>query len=702
MTPSFRSPGLAGRGRLPFRPHGPARPPLPSVPSVPSVPWLPLAVIAALAAGTVRSRLRLRALPVLPGPGTGGEPGLPAGTARGAAPAAPRPAGWRLITADGVEPDPGTFLAACAHAEREGLQVLDLVPGDLDAEGALGLLRLVDPAAYRRDRLAEGRSAGCAVLVAEDLLLRAGADGSGGGPDDSGPGGGGGPSGRPDGAGLHALVRRLKEFAPDATGIAVAPRLGRGDLRSVDRAAELRAQNLPVGLLTTARLAGLGLLAVLCVRRRHRRWGAAAAALYWLQPYAVLGRPGSLGAPGVPGSPGAKGAQGAQGGALRPAGLLGATAARPLLSLRGALRTAYDAATTPDRHHPIASAAEEAAYRADIAAGTERFLESRRCDCPWCGSGQLTVRVHEVPDQLQGKPGRFRLDRCADCGHVFQNPRLTPEGLDFYYRDFYAGRGGADADTVFGGMGTTYRERAEMIRPYVPAAGPAGWLDVGTGHGHFCNAARSVWPETRFDGLDMGDGVRGAELRGWVGTGFQGQFPEFAVKLAGQYEVVSMYHYLEHTRDPLAELDAAAAVLVPGGHLMVEVPDPESRMADLLRQLWLPWFQPQHQHLVPAGNLREALADRGFTVLAEEHGAAHQANEFVGAVALAVTRLVPETGTPWAAPAGLRRRAAGRLVRVAAAPCFAVAAVLDRLRGAAARRTDGGNAYRVLARKDEG
>ncbi|MFG2292789.1 class I SAM-dependent methyltransferase [Streptomyces sp. NPDC048603] len=689
MTPSFRSRGRAGRGHPLLGRRGPARPPSASF------PWLPLAVIAALAAGTLRSRLRQRALPVLPGPGPGGPAapagsggtaglGRAAGSGRAAVTAAPRPAGWRLITAAGVEPGPETFLAACAYAEREGLRVLDLLPGDLDTESALGLLRLVDPVAYRRDRLAEGRGAGYAVLVAEDLLLRAGPTGDG--PTGDRPGsdapGDDGPPGRPDRAGLHTLVRRLREFAPDGTGLAVAPRLSRGGLQPVDHAAELRAQRLPAGLLTTARLAGLGLLALLCVRRRHRRWGAAAAALYWLQPYAVLGG----GGPGAP---------------LRPHDLPVATAARPLLSLRAALRTAYGAATTPDRHRPVASPAEEAAYRAGIAAGTDRFLESRRCDCPWCGSGQLTVRVRAVPDQLQGKPGRFTLERCADCGHVFQNPRLTPEGLEFYYRDFYAGQGGASADSVFGGMGATYRERAGMIRPYVPAAGPAGWLDVGTGHGHFCNAARAVWPDTRFDGLDMGDGVRGAELRGWVGTGFQGQFPEFAEKLAGQYEVVSMYHYLEHTRDPLTELDTAAAVLVPGGHLMIEVPDPESRMADLLRQVWLPWFQPQHQHLVPAGNLREALADRGFTVLAEEHGPAHQANEFVGAVALTVTRLAPDPGTPWAAPATLRRRAAGRLVRVAAAPCFAVAAVLDRLRGAAARRTDGGNAYRVLARKDE-
>ncbi|WP_371618683.1 class I SAM-dependent methyltransferase [Streptomyces sp. NBC_00454] len=624
-------------------------------------------LLAALGAGTVRAARRLRAIPVLP---------VTAPMVGPAAAGVPRAAGWRLLTARGVEPDAATFLAACAHAEREGLRVLDLVPGDLPAERALGLLRLVDPAGYRQDRLGEGRGAGFAVLVRESVLARAGVD-----PAE--------PCSTP--AELLALTRRLKEYASDATGLAIAPALSCGppaEAGGAARAGELRAQGLPPGALAAAQLAGLALLAGAAVRQG--RWGAAAAGLYWIQPYLALG---------LPGAP------------LRPGDLALATAARPVRSLGAALRTAAATSASATRgvaagdpavggsvaQDPSARAAARAdAYRGDLTAGTDRFFEPRRPDCPWCGSPRLSVRVR-VPDLLQGKPGRFTLERCGSCGHVFQNPRLSLEGLEFYYRDFYDGRGGEGAATVFGRLGAAYRGRAEMLRPHTE---PASWLDVGTGHGHFCNAARAVWPGTRFDGLDMGEGVHGAERRGWVETGHQGQFPEFAVKLAGQYEVVSMYHYLEHTRDPFAELDAAAAVLTPGGYLTIELPDPQSRMAGLLGPAWLPWFQPQHQHLIPAANLREALTARGFTVLAEEHGQAHQGNDFFGAVALTATRLAPDPDRPWADPATPGRRALAHAVRVVALPCFATAAVLDGLRTAVVRRTDGGNAYRLLARKD--
>ncbi|MEU9117983.1 class I SAM-dependent methyltransferase, partial [Streptomyces sp. NPDC048483] len=570
--------------------------------------------------------------------------------------------GWHVITATGVTADEATLRAAVAHAAREGLRVLDLVPAQLDAESALGLLRLLDPAAHRADRCAPGHGAGRALLVSDEVYERAGLPG---------------PSGTPTPprsvADLLRLLARLKEYAPDATGWALAPGLTLPSPDPACRAEELRARGLPPSLLSAAQLAGLALLLKCCLSAP--RWGAAAAALYWLQPTAVL-------------APARR---------LRPADLAAATATRPLRSLSAALRTL----ATPPAGPPGTDASDRrAAYTAQLARGTDHFLEPRRPDCPWCAAPDPVVRVR-MPDLLQGKPGRFTLEECRRCGHIFQNPRLTQEGLDFYYRDFYDGLGGEGADLVLGRINGTYRARAELLRPFTT---PRAWLDVGTAGGHFCNAARTVWPDTRFDGLDMGEAVQEAERRGWIATGYRGQFPDLADRLAGRYDTVSMHHYLEHTRDPFTELDAAVKVLAPGGHLLIELPDPEARIARLLGPHWLPWFQPQHQHLMPVRNLQQALVARGFTVLAVQHGAAHQANaDFIGAVALTANRLAPDPHAPWATvPATPARRAARTAVQALALPCYGAAIALDTVRTAVARATDGGNAYRLLARKDPG
>ncbi|MFF3744000.1 class I SAM-dependent methyltransferase [Streptomyces kronopolitis] len=338
-------------------------------------------------------------------------------------------------------------------------------------------------------------------------------------------------------------------------------------------------------------------------------------------------------------------------------------------------------------------------YQDDLARGTARFFRPRRTDCPWCGSARLAVRLR-TPDLLQHKPGRFVLERCRDCRHTFQNPQLTDKGLEFYYRDFYDGLGEENLATLFGTHERAYRLRAGAVTPH---ADPGSWLDVGTGHGHFCAAARALLPRTVFDGLDLGAGVASAQERGWIRRGYRGGFVALAGELAGRYDVVSMFHYLEHSADPGRELAAAHRALRPGGHLLIEVPDPRCAFGRLLGRWWLPWLQPQHLHLIPAANLRRRLTDLGFTVVAQEHAQPHDPVDLLTAGWLAVNRLAPRRDEPWhPAPPGRARRMLRGAVLAAGVPVLTAGWLLDRLLAPVAHRVGLSNAYRLLVRREDG
>ncbi|MFD4587458.1 class I SAM-dependent methyltransferase [Streptomyces sp. NPDC058434] len=336
-------------------------------------------------------------------------------------------------------------------------------------------------------------------------------------------------------------------------------------------------------------------------------------------------------------------------------------------------------------------------YAAELADGPQAFFKPLRHSCPWCGSARVGGHLR-TPDLLQHKPGRFRVDRCHSCGHLFQNPRLNDRGLAFYYRDFYDGLGEQQLDGMFGGRATSYRRRAESVRPLL--GGAKRWLDVGTGHGHFCEVARTVLPEAVFDGLDRSEGAELAERRGRVERGLRGGFTELAPDLAGEYDVVSLFHYLEHSTEPRRELEAARTSLRPGGHLVVEVPDPESRYARLLGHWWLPWLQPQHLHLVPVGNLRDALEELGFTVVAEQHRSAHEPVDLVAAVWLALEGAAPRDDLPWLPPVGRLHRALRGAALLAGVPALVAAALLDQAVAPFSARLGLCNAYRLVARRD--
>ncbi len=337
-------------------------------------------------------------------------------------------------------------------------------------------------------------------------------------------------------------------------------------------------------------------------------------------------------------------------------------------------------------------------YQTELAAGVERFFESRRTSCPWCGSTNLSVRLHTT-DLYQRKPGRFTLERCGACRHIFQNPRLSPAGLDFYYRDFYDGLGQQLWEWFFAGQEPTYRGRAEMLRPFTM---PKAWLDVGTGYGHFCQIARKIWPDTVFDGLDQSVSVEEAQRRGWIDHGYRGKFVALSDALVGQYDVVSMHHYLEHTREPFDELDTAAKVLMPRGYLLIEVPDPDYQFSRALGRMWIHWNQPQHQHMFPLENVVRALTDRGLSLVAVERGAAHhKGGDLSASLALLLNVCAPMTRQPWLDAVPTRwRRFRHTTTWAGGMPLLVCAYFLDTLLYRVVRRTYSGNVYRVLARKE--
>jgi SAM-dependent methyltransferase len=334
-------------------------------------------------------------------------------------------------------------------------------------------------------------------------------------------------------------------------------------------------------------------------------------------------------------------------------------------------------------------------YALELREGTARFFHPRQSHCPWCASVSLSLQFRTV-DLLQHKPGSFTLERCDACQHIFQNPRLNDIGLAFYYRDAYDGLGRERMAKQFARKQRTYRRRARAVSVF--CTDPEDWLDVGAGHGHFCEAARAVFPRTRFDGLDSSDGIDDARLAGRIHCAFRAALPAMASAMKGSYDVVSMYHYLEHTTDPAEELRAARTLLRRGGYLVVEVPDASSRLSRWLGRFWLPWLQPQHLHFVPRANLVRRLEALGFTVR-EDSTTAHDPCDLAAAAWLALDNGMPRMDAPWhgSRPGRCRRMLRACLI-VMAMPGLALLVAADRyLVAPLAARLRMSNAYRVIA-----
>jgi len=560
---------------------------------------------------------------------------------------------YRLIVAPGVVVDKATAQSAAAFAQAQGIEVLDLVPGDLPSLPAMELMRVLDPVRFRTDRFARGRTAGHALLVTNDVLERANA-----------------PHMMPsDAVAFVHLAAKLKRYACTTTDLAIVPGL-RAVKEDLDcRLAVLREARDGTALMAlVVRPCVMALLLLAVVD--SPLWGALALAAYHAQPLLVLGRQ-----------------------RLHPHDVLATTLSRPLMELWRWIRTVFG------RRRPLPELdvveAKRPEYEALIAGDVERFFEPHRDTCPLCGSSDLRLQV-SMPDFYQQKPGRFCLERCGSCGHIFQNPRLTIAGLDYYYRDFYDGIGEPVFEIAQGHDIKPFLGRARMLTGW---SQPARWLDVGAGYGHFCCAARQVWPQTTFDGLDFSDNIDEAVRRRWVNRGYKGLFSSLASDLAGIYDVVSMCHYLEHTRDPEAELAAARRVLRREGFLLIEVPDPECRLGHLLGRFWLEWFQPQHQHFLSVANLEKLLHQHGFKPVVWNRDEAHLSHDFVFAVLIFLGTLTPVPNLPWRRPLSKLEWLRFATACLLGAPFILLGWTLDQLLAPVFRRPGLSNTYRVLAQR---
>lgn len=227
---------------------------------------------------------------------------------------------------------------------------------------------------------------------------------------------------------------------------------------------------------------------------------------------------------------------------------------------------------------------------------------------------------------------------------------------------------------------------------------PRRWLDVGAGHGHFCLVAKELLPATIMDGVDMAESVEEAGRRGWLDHAYRGQLTDIAAGIEGRYDVVSMFHYLEHSRDPLAELKAAASLLSPGGYLLVEQPDPGSVYGRILGRYWLPWFQPQHLHMLSVENLTACLGAAGLEVVEVDRGSAHGGTDLSGAVWLLMNQVAPQPGQPWNPPPKLSEKFVRAAAVVAGAPLLVGAYAVDQVLAPLERRAGLSNTFRLLAR----
>lgn len=210
--------------------------------------------------------------------------------------------------------------------------------------------------------------------------------------------------------------------------------------------------------------------------------------------------------------------------------------------------------------------------------------QDRDFSCILCGgaAGRL------VTDTVLGdRNGALKVVECGVCTHVQLSP--PSYSLDFYREDgqvnFIVHNFGTPLEKLVEHSWIEARRRVNRLTEKglsLPSGGSFRAIDVGGGYGFFGAELKTRYPDA--DVWVLEPSIGRAEAGEAYLTGRQPPVakPVFVTRMLdddfvdahrGTFDLVTLWHVLEHVTDPVSLVRNAAALLRPGGALCIEVPN---------------------------------------------------------------------------------------------------------------------------------
>lgn len=233
--------------------------------------------------------------------------------------------------------------------------------------------------------------------------------------------------------------------------------------------------------------------------------------------------------------------------------------------------------------------------------------------CPLCDGERFEIAL-ESQDPA-GDGGRvFCVVRCRSCGLHFTNPRPDESSIGDFYPEDYKPHARRNARRRALGRSRlawlTGRDTAER-RGELPVDRPGRLLDFGCGSGSYlARMAELGWSVT---GLDASPNAVRTVRHELNVPAFLGSLPHQDLE-ACSFDAITMWHALEHVHEPRAVLRAAFELLVPGGVLLIAVPNIGSLPARWFGPDWFGLDLPRHLTHFDRRTLSDMLLLEGFEV----------------------------------------------------------------------------------------
>lgn len=243
-----------------------------------------------------------------------------------------------------------------------------------------------------------------------------------------------------------------------------------------------------------------------------------------------------------------------------------------------------------------------------------KHLEFEEVSCYMCGSNESEEFLVGEED-LTGKDGEFLYVKCKECSLVYQNPRIPITGIKEYYdSEYIAHRKKKDWGILTPlyewAMGKHDRDKLKLVKRFATLNQETKLLDVGCAVGTFLLHANNKY-KCHISGVDFKEDL---DFPGFDRVEFfEGLFYDQTMEQEN-YDVITMWHFLEHCYDPNKSLQKAKEVLKKDGKLVIEVPRLDSFTFKLFGKKWPGVQAPQHTTMFDKKRFIKIIEQNGFKV----------------------------------------------------------------------------------------
>lgn len=210
--------------------------------------------------------------------------------------------------------------------------------------------------------------------------------------------------------------------------------------------------------------------------------------------------------------------------------------------------------------------------------------------CPWCGSEKAQINLW-LKDEFLTKED-FHIRECLNCGLLYTMPRPDKDKIGAYYKsnEYYSHQ-----ENKKGFIPKVY-ERVKSVNlkhKYKLATNglqPGKLLDIGCGVGDFLHTSEMHgWECIGVEPSEEAKAIAQKRVKGKIITSEELEgFPN------GAFDVITMWHVLEHVDDLKWQVAQLQRLVKPSGRVIIALPNYKCYDGQYYKEQWAAYDVPRH------------------------------------------------------------------------------------------------------------